>query len=112
MSADNFYIIRKDPHGLFVPVMGFASNEDLPALGSRHPRFTTIAAAMAYANADYSEYGTSVHEECFTDIAPSLEENEGHVNGCLLYYYPNAEPRKCACETIVNDWYIKIEPTD
>lgn len=112
MSADNFYIIRKDPHGLFVPVMGFASNEDLPALGSRHPRFTTIAAAMAYANADYSEYGSSIHEECLSDIPPVLEERNGHINGCGLFYSWTTDERKCACETIINDWYLKVEPTN
>lgn len=110
MSADNFYIIRKDPHGLFVPVMGFASNEDLPAIGSRHSRFTTIAAAITYAEADYSEYGTSVHEECLTELPSELEERNGHVNGCSLFY-GETNPKKCACETIINDWYIKVEPT-
>ncbi len=59
MSADNYYIIQLAPDGKFVPVMGFASDERIPAIRDDHPRFDFLEDALAAARREYSEYGVS-----------------------------------------------------
>lgn len=67
MSADNFYLIRKDhDHGkpVFVPVMGFASDDEEPTIRGDEPAFPTVGQAFRWASKEYTEYGVQVHEEC------------------------------------------------
>lgn len=118
MSADNYYIIRKDVHGLFVPVMGFASADEdgyVPRIESRDARFTTLNEAIDYASNDYSEYGVSVHPECDSDEVPVLEQtNSGHYFDCpegdQYWELYNEGPAVCLCEDILADWSLKVEP--
>lgn len=70
MSADNFYIIRKDQGGKYVPVMGFASaDDDYDFVIRPHdkPRFDTVREALDWAWDEYTEYGVTVHPECGDD---------------------------------------------
>ncbi len=65
MSADNYYIIQLAPDGKFVPVMGFASDERIPAIRDDHPRFDFLEDALAAAQREHSEYGVSVSDAAF-----------------------------------------------
>jgi len=80
VSADNFYIIRKDQGGKYVPVMavgrrvaglgGFASaDDDYDFVIRPHdkPRFDTVREALDWAWDEYTEYGVTVHPECGDD---------------------------------------------
>jgi hypothetical protein len=70
LSADNFYLIRKDQAGKYVPVMGFASADDdydfVINPGSTR-RFDTLGEALDWACDQYTEYGVSIHPECGDD---------------------------------------------
>jgi len=75
MSADNFYVIRKDTNGKFVAAMGFASdyvgNDEpgwgLPDIEDNDPKFDSLDEALEFAVNQYSEYGVSVDRECEPD---------------------------------------------
>jgi hypothetical protein len=117
MSADNFYLIRKDNFGLFAPVMGFASDEQPPTITSRHPRFTTVEAALDAISGEWSEYGTSVHPECLTDEPAVLETQNGHYLDCpqsdpdIALYYPE-DDNTCRCADVLRQWNTLIPPHD
>lgn len=64
MSADNYYIVRRNGDG-FSPVMGFMSAGETPLATKRHPVFPTPEDALAAAASEYSEYGASIHAECY-----------------------------------------------
>lgn len=60
MSADNYFVIRKDDTGRFAATMGFASDHGVPPIDDTDPRFDSLAEALTYANAEYTEYGVRV----------------------------------------------------
>ena len=68
MSADNYYVIRKHPQGGYAAVQGFASDENMPEANSGYESFVSINEALNEANKDYSEYGVSVHKECYDEF--------------------------------------------
>ena len=70
MSADNYYVIRKDRQGYFVPIMGFASSNGAPLVRATDPRFKDFHAAIEYAALEYTEYGINVDNECYSDAVP------------------------------------------
>jgi len=118
MSADNYYLIRKDNFGLFVPVMGFASDPHAATISLRDPRFTTVDEALAAIENEWSEYGTSVDPECFSSQGSILEKREnGHYVDCVQSdpeneeYYP--EEFLCSCSQLLADWntFISAENT-
>ena len=118
MSADNYYIIRKDAYGLFVPVMGFASNDEdgyVPRITSSDKRFTSIKDAINEALNDYSEYGVNVHPECETQEPSVLELSDlGHFHDCdcsneFYSMYNTVEP-VCSCKDIESDWMKYVPP--
>ena len=115
MSADNYYLIRKDNFGFFVPVMGFSSNEDTPAIRLKHPRFMSIEGARNAVKDDWTEYGTSVHPECHDPETPLPEEVNGHVSSCpqaLPEDYFEAGEWVCECEQLLKDWHTYVAPQD
>lgn len=66
MSADNYYLIRRLPNGKFVPVMGFASVDETPKVRMMDDyHFDSLEDAIEWASEQYSEYGVSVHPECW-----------------------------------------------
>ena len=69
MSSDNYYLVRKHPSGGYTAISCSASDDDgyYPPAETRHPEFKTVHAAYKYASAQYSEYGTQVHDECRED---------------------------------------------
>ena len=87
MSADNYYVIRRHPHGGYAAVMGFASTAEEPKARPDHQSFSTLGAALDFANSEYSEYGTSIHSECNAitigrdrlEATMRLLINEGHM---------------------------------
>lgn len=119
MSADNYYIIRKDVNGFYVPVMGFVSSEEegyVPRIDSRDVRFTTVSKALNYACEQYTEYGVQVHPECESEDIPELEKtHEGHYFDCPVSdkYWDdfNDFPAVCDCEDVFKDWSYKVEPS-
>ena len=117
MSADNYYVVRKDAYGFFVPVMGFASADEhyVPRVESRDKRFVTIKDALDWALNDYSEYGVSVHPECESDEPSVLELSPvGHFYDCDLSDEFHAEYHKtdpvCSCKEVEADWMVRVEP--
>jgi hypothetical protein len=109
MSADNYYLIRKDNFGLFVPVMGFASNPAAATITYRDPRFETVEEALESITGEWSEYGTSVAPECFSSEPSTLEKAEnGHYIDCIQSdpdnenYYP--EEFLCSCVPLLAAW--------
>jgi hypothetical protein len=106
MSADNYYMIRKDRQGFFVPVMGFASNDGPPHVQANSPRFHELFAAMEFAAQDYTEYGIRVHDECYSDDLPVLSKRltTGHYANCLAQYSDESQHFECSCETIKKEW--------
>lgn len=87
MSSDNFYLIRKDRQGYFVPVMGFASDEVTPIITSKHARFKELLGALEFAESNYTEYGITIHEECYSEETPVFEKpKEGHFVRCPLFW--------------------------
>lgn len=68
MSADNFYRIRRHPAGGFTPVHGFASADEEPEVNPNfHQPFPTIDKAIESVIDEYTEYGVSIHPECFDE---------------------------------------------
>lgn len=60
MSADNYYTIKRDESGKYVPAHGFMSAlEDgyRAEIYDHSPRFDTREEAVEYALNDWSEYG-------------------------------------------------------
>jgi hypothetical protein len=117
MSADNFYLIRKDKFGFFVPVMGFASNEETPTIRLNHPRYETIEEAIASVENEYAEYGLSVHPECYQDGEPVLARNEAgtHYTACYMtlpddYFAPDDPDYVCSCDELKRAWETKVTP--
>lgn len=118
MSSDNYYIVRKDAYGFFVPVMGFASNDEdgyVPRISSRDKRFTNIKDAINEALNSYSEYGVDVHPECKTNEPSVLDLSPaGHFYDCDFsdeFYskYHNEAP-VCSCKDIEADWMVFVPP--
>lgn len=118
MSADNYYVIRKDAYGFFVPVMGFASNDEfgyVPRVESTDRRFLTVGEALDWALGSYSEYGVSVHPECDSNEPSVLELSPaGHFWDCDFsdeFYseYNKTEP-VCSCKEVEADWMVRVEP--
>lgn len=74
MSADNWYVIRNHPAGGYTPVMGFGE-EDIRDVSVRDDfKFNTVKEALLWADAQYSEYGVSVHPECDGPMLGQIEE--------------------------------------
>jgi hypothetical protein len=65
VSADNFWLVRRHPRGGFSPVMGFASDDDVPEVHHRAPSFDSPEDALVSVLDDWAEYGHSIDEECF-----------------------------------------------
>lgn len=111
MSADNFWIIRKDIHGFFVPIMGFLSEEENPIVNSHHPRFHTLKDALASVSNEDTGYGTIIHSECYSDEPAELIANEsGHYHGCPKDWDFLNSKAKCQCKEIAEDWAKLVEP--
>lgn len=76
MSADNYFLVRRHPAGGYALVQGFASDVDEsgdehdPDVETRDPQYATVDDAFAAGLREYSEYGVSVHPECFENAAP------------------------------------------
>lgn len=111
MSADNYYLIRKDRQGFFSPVMGFASDECHPVITSRHPRFVELPDALDFAGAEYTEYGIIIHEECYSDETPTFQkEANGHYAVCPTRWLDSIESEytsedfPCSCEQLEAAW--------
>jgi hypothetical protein len=106
MSADNYYSIRKDRQGFFVPVMGFASNDGPPAVTGKDPRFVELTSALEFSTNDYTEYGITIHEECYSDVPPTREKDvdTGHYPECLVLLSNEYQTFECVCETIETEW--------
>ena len=66
MSADNFYIVRRHEGG-FTPVMGFASVEETPTPRKGAKVYPTPEDALDAVAGEYTEYGASIHPECYVD---------------------------------------------
>lgn len=75
MSSDNYYVIRKHPHGGYTYVTGFESDPrnvgeeifiDIPAKPD-DIMWLTYDNALQAALEDYSEYGVVTHPECNTE---------------------------------------------
>jgi len=68
MSADNYYVVRRDPGNMeWVVSMGFMSEEIGPCMipvSAGDPRFKNHDEAVAYACENYSEYGEFEAEWC------------------------------------------------
>lgn len=118
MSADNYYVVRKDAYGFFVPVMGFASSDEsgyVPRVESVDKRFVTVKDALDWALNSYSEYGVSVHSECESDEPSVLELSPaGHFWDCdfsdeFVSVYHEFEP-VCSCKEVEADWMVRVEP--
>lgn len=71
MSADNFWLVRRNWPSGFSPVMGFASDETKPDVRADAPVFATPEEALASVLGDYAEYGHSIDPECY---APTVGE--------------------------------------
>ena len=72
MSADNFYMIRKHPNGGFCLDMGFDSDDNYGScpVSEKLRSWPTLDEVIAEWNEHqdgryWSEYGMSVHQECF-----------------------------------------------
>lgn len=64
MSADNYHAIHNHPSGSgYCVVMGFASDESEPTPRPDARKFATVREAFDWAEAEWSEYGTSVAED-------------------------------------------------
>jgi hypothetical protein len=110
MSADNYIIIRKDRQGFFVPIMGFASVGEAPMVTARNPRFKEFLTALEFAATEPTEYGITVHEECYSDKAPTLaKDGHGHYPNCPAIYNAETDTEEmhqfdCICENVKSDW--------
>lgn len=69
MSADNYYVIKKHPHGGYAAVMGFASDDMRPKVRpNHHHAFPTPAAALEYAHGEYVEYGVRIDPDVLDEM--------------------------------------------
>ena len=79
MSADNYEVVWRDPHGGYRVTVEFASDEasfELERDGKLRGRwFATLAEADAYAHEEYSEYG--VLYQFKTEIHDTQSEGKG-----------------------------------
>lgn len=115
-TVGNYYLVRRDRQGFFVPVMGFVSDDAAPIVRERHPRFEDIIEALQYADDDTTEYGVQIHQECYEPDPPTLTfvEEKGHYYGCsqastaekIREEYPD-----CVCEVIVGEWNKQYLPS-
>jgi hypothetical protein len=103
MSADNYYVIRKDRQGFFVPIMGFASSNGAPLVRATDPRFKDFHAAIEYAALEYTEYGINVDNECYSDEVPVHFKRltTGHYATCPAQ---KGEKADCICEAFETEW--------
>lgn len=106
MSADNYYMIRKDRQGFFVAVMGFASVEGSPPIRANSPRFKELHSAMEFASNDYTEYGIRIHDECYSEEPPVLLKRvtTKHYPACAAPDSYEGQTFDCTCEQIKKDW--------
>lgn len=115
MSSDNYWLIRKDNYGKFVPVMGFDSDESEPFISLRHARYSTIESAVAAVQDEYTEYGVQIHPECHSSDTPLLLKGEnGHYAACVVNYADFYSPEEvaCNCETVEENWNTEIPAVD
>lgn len=102
MSADNYYIIRKDRQGYFVPLMGFASSNGAPLIRAKDPRFKDFHSAIEFAATDYTEYGITVHDECYSEESPS------HYRRLTTGHYATCPAQEkygdCICDDFESEW--------
>lgn len=115
MSSDDFYIIRKDAYGFFVPLHAFASDEYIPIISLEDIRFQTLDEAIKYAAQDsWTEYGVQVHEECYENFPAILKkEVNGHYYGCTKGYSTFMDflsEENCTCDIIYQEWHTKVLP--
>lgn len=113
MSADNYWLIRKDKFGLFVPVMGFESNNENPIIRSQDKRYTSFELAVNSIKDEWTEYGIRVHDECWSESIPKYVLTEhGHFPGCSYNYVDLLAPEdlKCSCEVLKETWDTFVEP--
>jgi hypothetical protein len=106
MSADNYYVIRKDRQGYFVPIMGFASSNGAPLVRATDPRFKEFHAAIEYAALEYTEYGINVDDECYSDATPVhfRRLTTGHYATCPAQDNYPGEKSDCICEAFESEW--------
>lgn len=75
MSADDGYIIRKHPKGGFALVHYFQSMLELgwPPAGVHMRQHPTVQAAWTESDSDWTEYGVTIHPECWEEahVSPS-----------------------------------------
>lgn len=69
MSADNYWLVRNHLKGGYAVLMGFASDDTIPAETATGPRFERLVDAITHATEQESEYGVQVHPECFEQYA-------------------------------------------
>lgn len=103
MSADNYYVIRKDRQGYFVPLMGFASNNGAPLVRATDPRFKEFHDAIEYASREYTEYGITVDNECYSDETPVhfRRLSTGHYATCPAQ---KDDQTDCICSAFETEW--------
>lgn len=67
MSADNYYTILPHPNGGFAAIMQFASDEHDCELKAEEwmESFPTLQEAESFARSEYTEYGVSIHPDCW-----------------------------------------------
>jgi hypothetical protein len=89
MSSDNYYLIRPyisldDYSKYFVVTMCFASDYDIPPISWEDHWFTTLEAANAWAQDQYSEYGVEIHSDCYV---PDMNLWDGirHLSTAVTY---------------------------
>ena len=114
MSADNFWVVRKDKFGHFAAIMGFASNEEEPTIRPRDPRYETVEEALHSIQDEWSEYGTSVHGECYVDEIPTPDKRDGHYLECpqsLPKSYWDDDEYVCKCASILEGWNTYVPST-
>jgi hypothetical protein len=109
ISDDNYYLIRQDREGFFVPVLGFASHGVFPIVRGRDMRFVELLDAMMFADRQITEFGTQVADECYSTEPVRLLPVEGseHYYGCaqastdetLRVQFPD-----CICKKILSEW--------
>jgi hypothetical protein len=102
VSADNYWLVRRNPAGGFSPVMGFDSDDGKPEVWASTPVFDTPEAALASVQGEYAEYGHSIDPECYEAPAtdrPSVVTRLRHA-GALVRQDADADPLLRA----VGDW--------
>lgn len=105
----NYMLIRKDSHGFFVPIMGFATSDRIPTVAAHHPRFTELFSALEHASTIETEFGLRIHDECHEDTLPTLEKTaQGHYEDCAELYKEDEDEDSdtvvCNCDDIKTNW--------